>query len=214
MDRRQIDDIEAERGDLGQPRDAIVERAVAARHRALAARHHLVPGAGARPRPVDDRPGSAMLRVRSPRGSLAATASASSSASRISTSGRGRTARRARSMIRLMLASRGIQLAEKFAAFLGLKRDILAGLALEQQCFAPGGELVGPGFDREQVAAGLGRGELAVPAVVAVRDASARAASRSSDSFRHSSSAASWSWPSRSKSAQTSMGSPAMRLIG
>ena len=38
-----------------------------------------------------------------------------------------------------------------------LKRDILARLPLEQQSFAPGGELVGPGLDREQVAAGLGR---------------------------------------------------------
>ena len=105
-------------------------------------------------------PGSAMLRVRSPRGSLAATASASSSVEQDLDVGGAVELRagRARS-IRLCSAIASIQFAEKFAAFAGLKRDIKAGLALEQQCFAPGGELVGPGFDREQVAAGLGRGE-------------------------------------------------------
>ena len=55
MDRRQIEHVEAERGDLRHPRDAIVERAVLARHRALAARHHFVPGAGAGARAVDDQ---------------------------------------------------------------------------------------------------------------------------------------------------------------
>ena len=52
MDRGEIDHIEAERCDLGQARDAVVEGAVAARNAALAARHHLVPGAGAGERPI------------------------------------------------------------------------------------------------------------------------------------------------------------------
>ena len=52
VDRREIDHVETHRGDVGQPRDAILERAVLARRLALAARHHLVPGAVARPRPV------------------------------------------------------------------------------------------------------------------------------------------------------------------
>ena len=54
MDRREIDDVEAQRRDVGQARDAIVEGAVPARHAALAARHHFVPGAVARQRPVSD----------------------------------------------------------------------------------------------------------------------------------------------------------------
>ena len=131
MDRREIDDVEAERGDVGQPRDAIVERAVAARHRALAARHHLVPGAGARPRPVDDdRDGDAAGQV----------------AARVARSDRlGEVVRQQGFDIRdavelppgpvddpLDVRIANIQLAEKFAAFLGLKREIMARLALEQ----------------------------------------------------------------------------------
>ena len=52
VDRREIEDIETERGDFRQPGDAIVECAVAAGKAALAARHHFVPGAGAGDRPV------------------------------------------------------------------------------------------------------------------------------------------------------------------
>ena len=52
MDRREIKHVEAKRGDLRQPRDAVVEGAVFAGHFALAARHHLVPGADARALPV------------------------------------------------------------------------------------------------------------------------------------------------------------------
>ena len=72
-----------------------------------------------------------------------------------------------------------VQLAEEFAAFLRLKREIKARLALEQQSLPPGSELVGPGFDRKQIAAGLRRRETAVPAVVAGESASARGANRS-----------------------------------
>src|SRR6266550_3090479 len=52
MDRGEIDDIEAEAGDVRQPCDAIIESAMPAGYAPLAARHHLVPGSGARPRSV------------------------------------------------------------------------------------------------------------------------------------------------------------------
>ena len=52
MDRREIDNIEAEAGDLRQTRDAIIEGAVAAGDCALTAGDHLVPGAGAGERHV------------------------------------------------------------------------------------------------------------------------------------------------------------------
>src|SRR4030095_10876344 len=64
MDRREIDDIEAETGDVRQPRNAIVERAMSSRDAPLAARHHLVPRADRRPRAVGlegGGPGSAPL---------------------------------------------------------------------------------------------------------------------------------------------------------
>ena len=155
MDRREVDDVEAERGDLRQPRDAVVEGAVAARHGALAARHHLVPGAGARPRPVgNDRDGDAAGQV------AARIACGDRLRKLVAPAGfrhpeRDRTARRARSMIRLLLASRAFSSPRSSRPSLGLERDILARVALEQQRLAPGPELVGPGFDREQVAAGL-----------------------------------------------------------
>ena len=114
--------------------------------------------------------GMAVLRVRSPRGSLAATACASSSASRISTSAVRSNRRLARSIMRLTLAIASIQFAEEFAALLRLKREIKARLALEQQSLPPGARTVGPGFDRKQVAAGLRRRETAAPAVVSGKE--------------------------------------------
>ena len=52
MDGWEIDDVEAEAGDFGQARDAIVESAVPARDCALATGNHLVPDAGAGERHV------------------------------------------------------------------------------------------------------------------------------------------------------------------
>ena len=46
MDRRQVENVEAERGDLRHTRDAVVESAVLPHDRSLAARHHFIPGAG------------------------------------------------------------------------------------------------------------------------------------------------------------------------
>ena len=54
VDRREVDDVKTHRGDIGQPRDAILEGAVLAGHLALAAWDHFVPGAVARLRPVGD----------------------------------------------------------------------------------------------------------------------------------------------------------------
>ena len=44
MNRGEVQDVEAHRGDVRQPLDAIVKCAVAARNVALATRHHLIPG--------------------------------------------------------------------------------------------------------------------------------------------------------------------------
>ena len=52
VDRCEVEHVEAHGGDIGQPRDAIHERAVLAGNLALAARHHFIPGAEARLRPV------------------------------------------------------------------------------------------------------------------------------------------------------------------
>ena len=54
MDRHEIDDVEAERRDLGKARDAIVEAGTLAGHLALAARKHLVPRGKACRFAVDD----------------------------------------------------------------------------------------------------------------------------------------------------------------
>ena len=122
--------------------------------------------APARARGRSTMTGMAMLRVRSPRGSLAATASASSSASRISTSGTRSNCRRARSMIRLMFASRTFSSPRSSRPSWASRVRTWPASRLSSSSFAPCRELVGPGFDRKQVAARLGRGELAMPAVV------------------------------------------------
>ena len=132
MDRREIDDVEAERRDLRQPRDAVVERAVPARHRALAARDHLVPGAGARARPVGDQRdrdaagqvaarvarGDGLRQVRPP-----AAASTSAVAVELALGAVDRSA--------WACAIVELQLVEQLAAFARLERDVEAGVALE-----------------------------------------------------------------------------------
>ena len=67
----------------------------------------------------------------------------------------------------LVLCIASIELAQKFTALLGFEAEIKTRLALEQQLFAPCSVLIGPGFDGEQIAAGLGRREAAVPTIVA-----------------------------------------------
>src|SRR5690606_18292776 len=54
MDRRQVDDVEAERGDLGDPALRVAEGAVTTRLRALRAGEELVPGRETRLRAVHD----------------------------------------------------------------------------------------------------------------------------------------------------------------
>ena len=168
MDRREVDDIEAERGDVGQPRDAVVERAVPAGHRALAARHHFVPGAGARARPVD------LHRGDDAAGEVAARLAGGDGGGELvgqqdfHVAGPVEVAAGAvdRPAVERILSS---QLSEKFTPFTGLQRDVQARFTLEQECSTPGGELVGPGFDDEQIAARLRRCEAAMPPVVCVR---------------------------------------------
>ena len=166
MDRGEIDHIEAERCDLGQARDAVVERAVAARNAALAARHHLVPGAGAGERPVGhQRHGGAAGEV----GLLV---------------GRGcgrnivqqQPVERACVGVPTQLADQagvggvaGLEILQDLPPFQRFQADIEPGLALGQDVAPPGGENIGPGLDRIFVAARIGRREARGPAVVAVR---------------------------------------------
>ena len=151
MDRRQVENVEAERGDLRHARDAVVERAVPARHRALAARHHLVPGAGAGALAVGDQwhdmaagevgPRFGLRHARPPACRRAATPDRVRR--RISCARprpRAAPLRRAASdSISSCWPSRAVQ------------RDILAGALLEQEFLAPGRVRVGPGLDREQI---------------------------------------------------------------
>ena len=125
--------------------------------------------APARARSRSATSGTAWLRVRSGRVSAFAIAAASSSVEQRCRLGVGGECLRApldRRLARSRVARH--QLAEQLTALARLKRDILAGVVLEQEFLAPCRELVGPGFDGEQVAAGLRRREPAVPAVVAV----------------------------------------------
>src|SRR5205823_10680392 len=54
MDRHQVHDVEAERGDLRQSSDAILKGGALIKVAALAAREHLVPGGKPRLRTIDD----------------------------------------------------------------------------------------------------------------------------------------------------------------
>src|SRR5262252_7340839 len=55
VDGGEIDYVKSHPADIGKPRDAILERAVPTRNRALAAGYHFIPRAIARPRPVDPK---------------------------------------------------------------------------------------------------------------------------------------------------------------
>jgi hypothetical protein len=67
----------------------------------------------------------------------------------------------------LVVRIASVEFVQQFAALLGLESEIKTRLALEQQLFAPCSVLIGPGFDGEQVAAGLGRREASMPPIVA-----------------------------------------------
>ena len=64
-------------------------------------------------------------------------------------------------------ASRGISSAMSSWPSRAASETSCPASLLEQEFLAPGGELIGPGFDREQVPARRRRREAAVPAVVA-----------------------------------------------
>ena len=80
----------------------------------------------------------------------------------------GRTRARARSISRLWSTSRALSSPSSSRPSCASSVRSRPASRLSSSCFAPGGELVGPGFDRKQVAAGLRRRETAAPAVVAV----------------------------------------------
>ena len=150
MDRRQIEHVEAERRDLGQPTDAIVERAVAAGNAALAARHHFVPGARACDRSVGDQ------RIERAAGEVGADRPCCGS------SKLGRQQRicvaplRNASWIRRASARhcRCRSLARSRRPSSISRHTSMPGLSLGQNIAPPGREHVGPGFDGIEVAAG------------------------------------------------------------
>ena len=167
MDRREIDHVETHRRDIGQPRDAILESAVLAGITALAARHHLVPGAVARPRPVGHQWKQLRPRQIGPQLAL----------------GHGvlqfiGQQRRGLAGLQKILAlpqdhggrglSAGLRLGQHARAFDGVEGEIGAGLLLQLETVPPGGEFIGPGLDRIDIAAGAIGHERAAPAVVAV----------------------------------------------
>ena len=57
---------------------------------------------------------------------------------------------------------------EQFAALLGFQIELLPGFALEQEVAPPGGERIGPGFDRVNIADRLIGSETCGPAIVVV----------------------------------------------
>ena len=166
MDRREIEHVEAERRDLRQPGDAIVERAVPARHLALAARHHLVPGAGARERAIhDQRKYHAAREV-----GLFTRASRGGDFVRqhwielIGGRGAGESPDRT-----AVLARPRLDLLQKVLPLLHFQCDIEPGLLLREQIAPPSPENVAPGLDRIFVAAGSGGREARRPAIVRLR---------------------------------------------
>ncbi len=166
MDRREIQDVEAELGDFRHTGDAVIERAVPSGHASLAARHHLIPGAGAR-----------TCALREQRHNVAAGQIGADVAfldrggeyvveqgRRIAGFGEfvgGGLDHQAR------LAFVGHQLHDELVALARRQIDVLAGFLLQQEFLAPGRVLIGPGLDGEQVPARLRRREPAMPTVVA-----------------------------------------------
>ena len=169
VDRREIDDVKTHRPDIGKPRDAILEGAMLARRLALAARHHLVPGAGPRPRPVRDERKQLRPRQIGPQLALRHRVLQFVGEQRRGFAGLqeilalaqdhgggGRTA--------------GLRLGQHARALDGIEGEVGAGLLLQFKAMPPGGEFVGPGLDGIDIASGLVRHERAAPAVVAVMD--------------------------------------------
>ncbi len=118
VDGGQIKHVEAERGDLRQPADAIIEAAVDAGDATLAPRHHFVPGARACPRPVGDE------RIERAAGEVGAIALAGRS-SKLSRQQRigVRLAQRALDQTPLRTIA-GAQLGKKPASFLDLEAHL------------------------------------------------------------------------------------------
>ncbi len=124
--------------------------------------------APARARSRSATSGTTWLRVRSGRVSVFAIAAARSSASSNAGSALAAKAFAAAIAVLRAAAACGISSLSSAMALARFRRHVLAGVLLELELLAPGGEAVGPGLDGEHVPAGLGRRELPVPAVVAV----------------------------------------------
>src|SRR3974377_481989 len=168
MDRREINDIEAERGDVGHARDAVIEGPMPAGDAALAAWHHFTPGAATRAR-ARRQQGNGMaarqirLRLRLlHRGSELIFEQKTNVAFCSELLGMGFD-----DEPRLALAR--LELDQKRVAFARRQRKVLPGLLAQSEFLAPGGEPVGPRLNREQIGAWLQRREMSVPAIIVVQ---------------------------------------------
>ncbi len=163
----EIDHVKTHRRDVRQSRDAILECAVLARNLSLAARNHLVPGAGARPRPVHHQ--WKQLRSRQVGAQLALRHGV------FQFGGEERCGIAGLEKVLALLQDHGgrglfagLCLGEHARALDRIERKVSTCLLLEFEAVPPGGELVGPGLDRIDIASRLVRHERSAPAVVAV----------------------------------------------
>ena len=167
MDGREIEDVEAQRGDIGQPRDAIVECAVPAGKRPwLRGTISYQAPAGARPVRHEGK----QLRARQIGPRLA-----------LGHGGLQLIGQQRRRVTRLqeILAlpqdhggrglSAGLRLGQHARAFDGVEGEIGTGLLLQFEAVPPGGEFIGPGLDGIDIAAGSIGHERTAPAIVAVK---------------------------------------------
>jgi hypothetical protein len=167
VNRCQADHVKAHRRDIRQPRDTILEGAVAAGRLALAARHHLVPRAAAGPWPIGDerkkwRSHQVRPKLAFGHGDLQFIGQQRRGVTGLQKilallqdhSGRGRSA--------------GLRLGQHARALKRIQGEVGAGPLLELEAVPPGREFVGPGLDRIDVAAGGVRHERSAPTVVAV----------------------------------------------
>src|SRR5664279_1647148 len=167
VNRGQVHHVEAHRGDIRQPHDAILEGAVLAGCPALAARHHLVPSAGPCPRPVRHQRKQLRSRQVGPQLALGHRVLQFGGQQRCGVTGLQKILALPQDH-RSHHVAPGLRLGEHASALDRLEGQIGAGLLLQLESVPPGCEFIGPGLDGIDIASGLVRDERSAPAVIAV----------------------------------------------